>query len=454
MNLPLKIARRYLFARFSWRDFNLFKKIWKLLLGSLALVVLFFFWITFNKNAPKARLLKKFVFGEEPVNAINIITGISVSGIAIGTAALVLVLSVFNGFEDLILGLFSKFNPDVKVTAAAGKTFSPDPEKLAQIRALPAVEVVSETLEEVAFFEYRDSRDFGILKGVDSLYHRVTGIDSTIFEGEYRLKDGERQLAVLGGGMRNKLQVNVEDPFELLAVYTAKREGSVSDLQQFKKRIAYPAGSFKIQQDFDNQYLLVSLDFAREMLESRDEVSALEIKLTPGSDPENAMTGIEKIMGSGFLVKNRYQQDEAFLKLMNLEKWMSFAILSLTLVLVAFNMIGSLWMIVLEKKSDIAILKSMGATDNAVRNIFLNQGLLLCSIGLLIGFVLAFGLYIVQKTYGIVSIPEGFVVNAYPISMRLPDLLAVTAIVLLIGLVASVPAALRAKRVPALMREE
>jgi lipoprotein-releasing system permease protein len=399
------------------------------------------------------KIARRYLFAKKSTNAINIITGISVAGISIGTAALVLVLSVFNGFEDLILGLFSKFNPDVKVTAAIGKTFSPDPEKLARIRALPEVAILSESLEEVAFFEYRDSRDFGILKGVDSLYHRITGIDSTIFEGQYRLKDGERNLAVLGGGMRNKLQVNVEDPFELLGIYMARRESTATDLQQFKKRIAYPAGSFKIQQDFDNQYLLVSLEFARELLGARGEVSALEIKLAPGATPSAARAGIEKILGTGFLVKDRYQQDEAFLKLMNLEKWMSFAILSLTLVLVAFNMIGSLWMIVLEKKSDIAILKSMGATDNTVRNIFLHQGLLLCSIGLLAGFFLAFSLYAAQKTYGIVSIPEGFVVNAYPISMRLPDLLWVTAIVLFIGLVASIPAALRAMRVPALMRE-
>lgn len=400
------------------------------------------------------KIARRYLFAKKSTNAINIITGISVTGIAIGTAALVLVLSVFNGFEDLILGLFSKFNPDVKVTASVGKTFVPDTVKLAKIKALAGVEYVSQTLEEIAFFQYRESEDFGTLKGVDNLYHKVTGIDSMIFEGGYRFREGDRNLAVLGGGMRNKLQVNIEDPFELLQVFMAKKESTGTLEQQFKKRFAYPAGTFKIQQDFDNQYILVSLDFARELVSADGQVSALEIKLKPGEDKAKSITAIRDILGPGFEVKDRYQQDESFLKLMNIEKWMSFAILSMTLILVAFNMIGSLWMIVLEKKGDISILKSMGATDNTIQNIFLNEGLLLCLFGLIIGFGLAVGLYVIQKMYGIVSIPEGFVVNAYPISMRFWDLLAVTAIVLAIGLVASIPAALRAKKIPALMREE
>ena len=184
------------------------------------------------------KIARRYLFAKKSTNAINIITGISVMGIAIGTAALVLVLSVFNGFEDLILGLFSKFNPDVKVTVTVGKTFVPDSVKLAELKTLPGVEIVSESLEEVAFFQYRESEDFGILKGVDDQYHQVTGIDSTIFEGLYRFREGERNLAVVGGGMRNKLQVNIDDPFELLQVFMAKRESAGDMGQQFKKRFA------------------------------------------------------------------------------------------------------------------------------------------------------------------------------------------------------------------------
>lgn len=401
------------------------------------------------------RIAARYLVAKKTTNAINIITGISVLGIAIGTAALVLVLSVFNGFEDLIAGLFSKFNPDVKVAPARGKTFEPDSATLQRLLQLDEVLHLSQTLEEVAFFEYRESQDFGILKGVDSNFARVTGIDSTVVEGVYKLREGRRYLAVLGAGMRNKLTVNTGDVFEPLKVFMAKRTASAGlGSQPFRKRFCYPVGTFKIQQDFDNQYVLADLEFARDLLGYDREISALEIKLAPGADVPAAVAAIQAVVGPDFSVKDRYRQEEAFLKLMNIEKWMSFAILSLMLVLVAFNMIGSLWMIVLEKKKDIAILKSMGADDRLVRRIFLGEGLLLVGAGLLLGFLFAVVLYAIQKTYGIVPIPEGFVVDAYPISMRPIDFLAVTAVVLAIGLLAALPPALRAQRVPPIIREE
>lgn len=392
---------------------------------------------------------------KKSTNAINIITGISVLGISIGSAALILVLSVFNGFEELILSLFSKFNPDVKITIERGKTFEVDTTLLDRLAQTSGVEVVSQTLEEVAFFEYGRSQDFGILKGVDSLFHRVNGIDSMVFEGQYVLRHGTRPMAVLGGGLRSRLTVNVEDPFEPLAVYMAKAEQTGMLDQPFRKRFVYPAGSFRIQQDFDNQYILVDIDFMRELLAlDSHTVSALEIKLDPAANKEATLQAIREIMGPGFEVKDRYQQDEAFLKLMNIEKWMSFAILSLTLILVAFNMVGALWMIVIEKQSDIAILKSMGATDSLVRRVFLSEGNLLCLLGFGAGLILAMVLYFMQIKWGIVPIPEGFVVRAYPISMRLMDVLAVAVVVFVIGLLASLPAAYRAARIPALIREE
>ncbi len=405
-------------------------------------------------NLLSLKIAWRYLVAKKSTNAINIITGISVLGISIGTAALILVLSVFNGFEDLILSLFSKFNPDVKVTVAEGKTFEASAELLARIDSLEEVALVSRSLEEVAFFEYNRSQDFGILKGVDSLYDEITGIDSTIYEGVYRLSDGNRSLAVLGGGMRNKLSVNLEDPFEPIAVYMAKQDAGMMS-QPFRKRFVYPVGAFRIQQDFDNQYILVSLRFAQEILTAAEnEVSALEIKLKEGAAAGVAIQKIKTIVGPEFEVKDRYQQDESFLKLMNIEKWMSFAILSLTLVLVAFNMIGALWMIVIEKKRDIAILKSMGSTDRQVKNIFLSEGFLLCILGLGAGLALAILLYYLQINYGLVPIPEGFVVDAYPISMRPLDVVAVATVVFLIGMAASLPAALRAQRISALIREE
>lgn len=400
------------------------------------------------------KIARRYLFAKKSTNAINIITGISVFGLSIGTAALILVLSVFNGFEDLLMGLFSNFNPDVKITALKGKTFEIDSLQLANLRALEGVEAVSQTLEEVAFFEYKDNQDFGTIKGVDNFYQEVTAIDTTVREGRYILSDENRSFAVLGVGMRNKLGVNVEDRFSTMTVYMPKRKRTGLLQQQFKKKFAYPVGTFVIQQDYDSQYVLCSLEFVQQLLEQANTVSALEVRLNPAISKSESIAAIHGIIGEEFAVKDRFEQDAAFLKLMNMEKWLSFAILSLTLLLVAFNMIGSLWMIVLEKKKDIAILKAMGAQDKVVRNIFLNEGLLLCLLGLGIGSFVAIGLYLIQINYGIVPIPPGFVVDAYPISMRGSDFLIVTITVLVIGILASVPPALRAQRISALIREE
>ncbi len=399
-------------------------------------------------------IARRYLFARRSTNAINIIAGISVFGIAVGTAALILVLSVFNGFEDLLSGLFGYFNPEVKVTPAKGKTFVADSITLEQIRRLPGVAVLSETLEEIAFFEYEGSQDFGILKGVDSNFARVNGIDSTLREGDYVLFEDGRNCAVLGAGMRNKLSVNVHNPIGVLTIYMPTEDkGGLLD-KPFKTRYAYPKGTFAIQQEFDNQYILTNLEFLRELLEAPPgTVSALEIRCKPGASPASVKQALAGILGEGYVYKDRYEQNEAFFKVMKLEKWMGYAITCLMLILMAFNMVGALWMIVLDKQKDISTLKSMGAGDPVIRQIFLQEGLLLTLLGMGIGMVLAIGIYVVQKTYGIVTIPQGFLVESYPIAMRAQDFLPVTVTVLAIGLLASLAPAARAVRVPAYLRE-
>ncbi len=398
---------------------------------------------------------RRYLFAKRSTNAINIITGISVLGISIGTAALILVLSVFNGFEDLLTGLFGHFNPEVKVTPAKGKTFLADSLVLAQLRALPGVLYVSETLEEIAFFEYDGSQDFGALKGVDTIFARVNGIDSTLREGAYVLQKDDRNCAVLGAGMRNKLSVNVNSPISTMTVYMPTEQTGGGMSKPFKTRLMYPTGTFAIQQDFDNQYILTNLEFVRELLDAPPTtVSALEFKCRPGVSVPAVKADIQQILGPAFVIKDQYQQNEAFFKVMQLEKWMGFAITSLMLILMAFNTIGALWMIVLDKQKDISILKSLGATDRTVRSIFLLEGLLLTLFGMVLGVGLAVGLYVVQKQYGIITIPQGFLMESYPISMRASDFLPVTGIVIGIGLLASLAPALRAERVPAFLREE
>ncbi len=405
------------------------------------------------------RIARRYLFAKKSTNAINIITGIAVFGISVGSAALILVLSVFNGFGDLIGSMYSNFNPDIKVTPARGKTFTADSAMIEKLLALDEVEAVSRTLQEVAFFEYKNNQDFGTLKGVDDQFTAVVGIDSTVREGRYQFQDGARQLAILGLGMRNKLSVNVGDDFTELAVYMPRSDQGGGFLgrqvQPFRRRYIYPGGTFVIQQEFDNEYVLAPISFARELLNAEPmEVSALEVRISEGLDTRKVTPLLEEVLGDDYTVADRYEQEAAFLKLMQIEKWLSYAIASLMMLLVAFNMIGALWMVVLEKQKDISILKSMGARNVTIRDIFLAEGVLLSALGLGIGIVLALILYTLQKTVGIVTVPGNFVVEAYPISIKAIDFIVVAITVLLIGLLASLPPALRAMRVPTILREE
>lgn len=398
---------------------------------------------------------RRYLFAKRSTNAINIITSISVLGVAIGTTALILVLSVFNGFEDLLSGLFGYFNPEVKVIPAKGKTFVPDSAQLVQLRNLPGVWGVSESIEETAMFQQGDAVYFGVMKGVDTAFAKVTGLDSTVVEGVYRLQEDDRNCAVVGVELASKLGVNVHNPIAFLRVFmpTDQSEGALSN--PYKARLLYPAGVFTIQQEYDNQYILSNIEFVRELLAAPEgAVSALEIKCNPGANIRRVKEQVQTLLGPAFVVKDRYEQNEAFFKVMQLEKWMGYAITCLMLVLMAFNTIGALWMIVLDKQKDISTLKSLGAGDGLIRRIFLLEGLLLTLLGMFIGMALAIFLYVIQKNYGIITIPEGFLVDTYPIAMRWSDFVPVTLTVLGIGMLAALAPARRAVQVPAFLREE
>ena len=404
------------------------------------------------------RIALRYLFAKKSRNVINIITGIAIFGVSVGAAALVLVLSVFNGFEDLITSMYSNFDPEVKVSPAKGKTFEADSVLLAEIKAINGVAFVSQTLEEVAFFEYDSNQEFGILKGVDEYYSAVTSIDTIINEGRYALQYGSTEQAILGFGMAIKLQIAIPSDQNMaidpMSVYMPKRRQTSMFEEKFRKRFIYPGASFSVQQEYDSQYVITSLDFARSLLGYDDEVSALELKLDKRMDPATVIRELKVALGPDYLIKNRYEQQESFLKLMKMEKWLSFAIVGLMMILVAFNIIGALWMIVLEKEKDIAILKSMGALDSSIRNIFLNEGFLLSMLGILSGFLLALALYGAQKYFGLIQMPGSFVVNAYPISLRLGDFVIVAVTVASIGILASILPAMRAQRVSGIIREE
>ena len=394
----------------------------------------------------------RYLFSRKSTNAINIITGIATLGISVGTAALILILTVFNGFEDLVNGMMGNFNPDVTVTPVSGKTFRIDSTQMLALGEIRGVKEVGLSLEEVAFFEYAKVQDFGVIKGVSRNFENIVNIDSTIQEGIFKTEDLENYYAVVGAGLRNKLSVNVENPLEPLSVFMAKSEETAALEQQFRQQFAMPIGTFSVQQDYDNQYVISSLEMVQRLLNKKDEISAYEIKLEQRDD-RNTIDAIRKKMGQEFVVKDRYQQNAAFLKIMNVEKWMSFAIVSLMLVLIAFNMIGSLWMIVLDKKKDIAILKTMGMSDSKVRNVFLGTGLQMIGLGMAAGFLIAIILYLCHKQFGLIPIPEGFMMDTYPASMRGMDFLTVGVTVVLIGILASFPAARKAMSIKAMFNE-
>jgi len=393
------------------------------------------------------KIALRYLIAKKSTQVIQLITGISVLGLTVGTAALVLVLSVFNGFEDLIMGMYVKFNPDIKITPISGKFFQPDESLFYKISKIQGIEAISGTLEEIGFFTYQEKQDFGMIKGVDTLFSAVSNIDSCIKEGIYLPDHSLSFNALIGLGIRNKLGINLEDPFASLTVYMPKNKENSPFENPFRSRNLQPIGTFMIQQEYDNQYIITNLNVARELIGSPDILSAWEVKVVNNYPVKQVVSDLQSILKDHFNVKDYYAQEEGFIKLMRLEKWLSFAIVGFMLLLVAFNLIGALWMIVLDKKRDVSILKSIGSTDLDIRNLFLFEGLFLTGIGLISGVLLALFIFFLQKTFHLVTIPGSFVVDSYPISLRWKDFIVVGITVFLIGLLASLPAALRAMRI-------
>ena len=402
------------------------------------------------------KIARRYLFSRKYSNAIHLITGISILGITIGTAALILIMSVFNGFEDLLKSLYSNFNPDIKIEAASGKFFVDNEEHTIALREIEGIDEVSKSVEFVSIFEYDDSQDIGILKGVSSTYNKVSGIDTMMRTGDYFYdKDGLDYL-VLGYGMGYKLDVYVDNKISSrMNVYAPRNnKGSIMSWP-YKTKQAFPAGKFAVQEEYDSRYILSSLKFAQSLMTKKNRISAYEISLLPGYEVSDVEMDIKAVIGDDFTLKNRYEQQAAYLRIMNIEKLLGFALLSLTLVLVGFNMVGALLMIVLAKKKDIAVLKSMGASDQMIWRIFMLEGILMSAIGLVIGLMVAVGLYSVHKSLpnGLISLAQGFVQPAYPASLRIGDLFMVTITVLFIGSLAALIPAAKAKKIKPIFSE-
>ena len=399
-------------------------------------------------------IARRYLFGKKTTNAINIITGISVLGIAIGTAALILILSVFNGFESLIKDYVDDFNPDLKVSLIEGKRFSCSDSLVTAIQNVSGVSLVSKTLEEVALFEYNDIQEAGVIKGVDSAFAQVTTIDSTIKQGQYIIENDQQYFAVTGYGLARKLSMNLEDFRSSLSIYLPKRKKASALEKDFITKDILPSGFFSIQNDKDHQYVITSLNLIDGLLKSKGQITALEVKLDNTAIESEVSQSISTIVGNDFKIQNRYEQEETYFKVMNIEKYMSLLIGSFTILLVAFNLIGSLWMIVLEKKKDIAILRSMGSTAKNIQSLFMKEGVMITLLGLLLGIALSLIIYYIQIKFGLIAMSGINIVEAYPIELRWGDFLLVVLIVLVIGCLASLLPSKKAAKIPAMIREE
>ena len=371
---------------------------------------------------------------------MNIISWVSVLGMLVGSLGLILVLSVFNGFEGLVISLYNSFNPDFTVTAREGKSYTPDSLQLLELKKLEGVRALTEVVEENALLTYADRQYIATVKGVESGYGSITGIDSAMYYGDFKLKNGNEDLAVVGLGIEQALGINYDNPFGFLTVYIPRKDKTtaINPEDAFNRAPIKPAGSFAIQSEVDRKYVFVPLAFARWLTGYDKPISYLEIAVLPGTDEYRLQQQIQQLMGPAFEVRNRLQQNAVLYKVMRTEKWAVYAILTFILIIAAFNIVGSLSMLVIEKKKDIAILKAMGADEGLIRKIFLFEGSLLSFIGCGAGFLLALIIIVVQQQFQLLKIGGGsFVIDAYPVEMKALDFVLVFITVISIGLLAS-----------------
>lgn len=381
-------------------------------------------------------IAKRYLFAKKSRNAINIISAVSVAGVAVGTMALIIVLSVFNGLETLVSGIFNTFDPDIKITAAEGKTFIADTSHLKLLANVEGLSCYSFTIEENALLKYGERQFIATIKGVDQNYAMVSNIDSSMFEGDFILRsDKGRPYAIPGIGVAKYLglRVNFITP---LFIFVPRRTGStnINAENAFNRQFIFPSGIFEVEKEYDSKYVYLPIEFARELTEIEDGVSSIEIKFTKKADPKIVQKNVTKIFGKGFIVQNRYEQQELFYKVMRSERLAIFFILTLILIIASFNIIGSLTMLIIEKKRDIEILKSLGAENNLIRKIFIFEGWLISIIGAFTGIILGFAICWIQQTYGLVKLQsETLVMDSYPVVMKIKDFIIVPGTVLLIG---------------------
>ena len=389
-------------------------------------------------------IARRYLFSKKSTNAINVISAISVVGVAVATMALVVTLSVFNGFHDLVASFLTSFDPQLKVTPVKGKAVAADDPRLTSIRELPQVEVATECLEDQALIIYNGRQAMVTLKGVDDNFDQLTHINEILIgEGQFELHAADMHYGLIGIRLADQLGTGYtyDQP---LKVYAPRREGqfdfSAPEESFIEDELFSPGVLFNVRQaKYDKGYVITSLGFARRVFEQQGMVSSLELRLKPGSDFEKTKSEMRKIAGDDFYVKDRFEQQDETFKIMKIEKFIAYIFLTFILIVACFNIIGSLSMLIIDKKDDVVTLRNLGASNRQITQIFLFEGRLISAIGALLGIGIGLLLCWLQQTYGLVKLGSStgsFVVNAYPVSVHPEDVILIFVTVLVVGFLA------------------
>ncbi len=384
-------------------------------------------------------IAKRYVFSKKTHNAINIISLISVFGIFVSTAAMVIVLSAFNGIESLVQDLFSSFDPAIKITAKTGKTFDTDLISLETLRKINGVKNISQTIEEVTMLKHGDQWITATLKGVDSNFFDVCDIKNTLTEGTATLQENNLEGAIIGLGIQNKLQVTSDPAYSnTITAYGLLRNEKLSrnNKKAFKPLFLNINGVFSINPEFDNQYIISSLSFAQQLLEYQNEITSIEIGLKEGTDAKTTKKAIQQLVGNNFEVKTRYEQNELIFKTNQTEKWMVFLILGFILILSTFNIIASISMLLFDKEKDIKTLISLGATQRFVQQIFFLEGLFINVLGGIIGLLAGLFISYLQIKFHFVTL-QNSVIDYWPMEIKLEDIGLIFITISIIGTLSS-----------------
>lgn len=385
-------------------------------------------------------IAKRYLFSKKSHNAINVISGISVCGVALATMAMVCTLSVFNGFQDMVATFFTAFDPQLKIVASTGKVFNGQDERIIKIKNLPDIEVVSESLEDNAMVQYKERQAMAVVKGVEDNFSQLTPIDSILFgRGDLVLHDEVVDYAIPGIQLLSTLGTGVKflDPLEIYAPKRGAKINMANPSASFISGDLFSSGlTFSVNQEkYDATYIITSIDFARKMFQYTTEVSAVNLKLKPDADESNVKSEILKILGDDFKVLNRYEQQADTYRIMEIEKLISYLFLTFILMIACFNVIGSLSMLIIDKKNDVVTLRNLGANDNQIVRIFLFEGRMISFIGAIAGVIIGLALCFAQQEFGLISLGDSgsFIVDSYPVSIHIWDVILVFATVLIVG---------------------